>query len=656
MSEPRDQLPSRPRRLARDARRVALTALARLRFLVILGVIGLVLVKWDWLRATYEKWHRPADATVADPNSEYYCPMHLTVVRDTNKEKCPICFMPLSKRKKGEDASVALPPGVVNRVQLSPYRIVLAGVKTVAADYHPLAKELSTVGTVEFDERGLRRVAARVRGRIDRLIVNQTGQMVRAGDPLAEVYSPDLVVTVQNMLDARKGGNAELEGIARDRLRLWGIEADQLKAILDSGKPITHLTVRSPIDGHVIKKYPIEGGYVEEGNPLFDVADLKTVWVQAQVYEDDLAFLPGENHALAEGDKLPAVATTAAFPGETFPGTLSFVYPHVDPETRTLTVRFELTNPKNKLRPGITATVSLHLDPARLAGAGGAAARMKQRDGKVLAVPEAAVIDTGTQKLVYRQGLPDEFDGVLVDLGPRLTDPAGVVYYPVLAGLEPGDRVVGAGSFLVDAETRLNPAAGSIYFGGTGGGAKNAAPVRPSSPEDAEARRLAALAALTSEDRRLVEQQRVCPVRPNTALGAMGRPVKLALGGQTVFLCCSSCEEKAKSDPAATAAAALALRGGKAPVAAKGPDPNAEAEIRAELARLSAADRALAERQRFCPETGERLGAMGVPRKVTAGGQVIFTCCKGCDEEVLADPKGALKKLDALRKAEAARK
>src|SRR5262245_58585930 len=257
---------------------------ARLRFVLILAAIGLVIVKWDTLRATYEKWKRPGAVDVAASDVEFFCPMHPTVVRENNKEKCPICFMPLSKRKKGDGVEEALPAGIVSRVQLTPYRIVLAGVQTAPVEYVPLTKDITTVGTVEFDERGLRQVAARIKGRIDKLMANQTGQMVQKGDELASLYSPELVTTVENLLDARQSSNPELLKIARDRLELWGIDKDQVDEVLRSGKPITHLTIRSPIDGHVLRKYPREGQYVDEGSPLYDVADLSTVWVQAQLY------------------------------------------------------------------------------------------------------------------------------------------------------------------------------------------------------------------------------------------------------------------------------------------------------------------------------------------------------------------------------------
>src|SRR5260370_19252123 len=143
--------------------------------------------------------------------------MHPSVVRDNGKEKCPICFMPLSKRKKGDTHEEGLPAGVVNRVQLSPYRVVLAGVHTYQVDYQPLSKEITAVGYVEFNERAVKNVSARVKGRIDTLTVNETGQMVDAGDVLASLYSPDMNVTMQNLLDAQKRRNRELVETSQSR-------------------------------------------------------------------------------------------------------------------------------------------------------------------------------------------------------------------------------------------------------------------------------------------------------------------------------------------------------------------------------------------------------------------------------------------------------
>jgi membrane fusion protein, copper/silver efflux system len=582
-----------------------LVNLARLRFVLILLAIGLVIVKWDWLTARYEKWTRSsAGETAVSSDFEYFCPMHPTVVRDNAKDQCPICFMPLSKRKKGEGKDEALPAGIVSRVQLSPYRVVLAGIKTWKVDYLPLNKEIATVGYVEFNEREMKQVAARVKGRLDKLFVNQTGEMVHAGDELASLYSPELVVTVQNLLQAKRTNSTEDFRNSRERLQLWGISDDQINEIVTTGKANTHLKIRSPINGHVIKKYVREGQYVDEGMPLYDLADLSTVWIQAQVYEEEMAFFQGE-HSFQKDQRpkegLPVFATTVAFPNKIFHGNLSFVHPHVDQETRTLTVRFELNNPDHQLRPGTSATVTMKLPPKRLPilfrtisedwtkhatvatavqdlwGTGGTIQPMPMETlvqeagrfallnrGLVLAVPESAVIDTGTQRIVYREESPAVFEGVQVELGPRMTGSDWVTYYPVLGGLEAGDRVATAGSFLIDAETRLNPAAGSIYFGGTGstkGNQSSGSPIRPSTPEDVGSKIKANLAKLpTDADKRLARLQEFCPVLKDSRLGSMGVPVKVTIEDRPVFLCCKTCTKDALANPKETLALAVKLQ------------------------------------------------------------------------------------------------
>ncbi len=259
---------------------------ARLRFFFILALIGGVALSWNSITARWEKWTRPA--ATAHTDTEYYCPMHPQIVREKPGEKCPICGMPLSERKKGETSAEELPRGVLSRVQLTRYREQLAGVETAEVTYRPLTKEIRTVGFIEFDERQLRRISARVRGRIDKLYVNVTDQMVEAGQDLALLYSPDLAVPVQNLLDARRPEEKEL---IRKKLRLLGMDDDQIQEIERNGKPVTHVKIRSPIQGHVIRKYALEGDYVNEGDKLYLVAGLSTVWIEAQFYENELGFL-----------------------------------------------------------------------------------------------------------------------------------------------------------------------------------------------------------------------------------------------------------------------------------------------------------------------------------------------------------------------------
>ncbi len=655
---------------------VILVKLARLRFIGVLAVIGIVITQWDLLANYYDKWTRPGTAEAGHGGSdvEWFCPMHSSVVRDNSKDKCPICFMPLSKRKKGDQHEEALPAGIVNRVQLSPYRVVLAGVQTTKVEYQPLSKEINAVGYVEFNERGQRTVSARVAGRIDKLYVNETGQMVDKGDDLALLYSPELVVSEQNLLDARRPGASMDLVSATERLELLGVGTDQIDEIQRRGKPSTELKIRSPISGHVIKKYIREGQYVQEGMPLYDVADLSSVWIQAQVYEDDLEFLPSDQQShkeMNEADRLPVVANTRAFADEPFYGTLAFIYPHVDQDTRTVSVRFELDNPGHKLRPGSTATVTIKVPPqklpmfARIGDSGGTAKEMLA-EGRVLAVPEASVIDTGSQTIVYRETTPGVFEGMLVKIGPRMAGPHNGTWYPVLSGLSAGDEVVASGSFLVDAETRLNPAAGSIYFGGSGSGSKSGSSVtnvRPSTPDDEEAKLKAVFARMPEEDRKLVEAQQFCPILSDNKLGSMGEPVKLMVDGQPVFVCCAGCKKGVLDHPQETLAKVASLKQKKPAAVDKPTEPQPvqkpaagkEAKITAALAKLSDADRKIAEQQRFCAVLGEsRLGSMGAPVKVMIEGQPVFVCCEGCREDALSDPKATLSKVENLKKAAAA--
>lgn len=240
----------------------------------------------------------------------------------------------------------------------------------------------------------------------------------------------------------------------------------------------------------------------------------------------------------------------------------------------------------------------------------------------------------------------------------------GTVVYPVLRGLAPGDRVVTNGSFLIDAETRLNPVAGSIYFGGSGGkGAQGSVVTRPSTPEaeltgDATEKKVRAeLAKLDSGDCVVAEAQKYCPILPKNRLGTMGPPVKLTLEGRTIFLCCASCEDKARANPQKTLAAVQELKKGTTarptPPAPAQPTPDAgeEGKIRANLAKLDPRERPLAEEQRFCPITGERLGdpSMGEPVKALVKDQTVFFCCKGCLPTAREDADKTLAKVKELK-------
>lgn len=607
----------------------------RLRFIAILVSIGLVIAYWETFKNYWDKWSRPAtggaSAGTAD-GTEFYCPMHPSVVREELDPggvvpRCPICGMPLSKRKKGELPE--LPPGIVSRVQLSPYRIELAGVRTVTAELRPLKVELRTVGYVTVDERRRARLVVRAGGYVEKLYVNEPFAQVSQHQPLAELYSPDLYLAAQELLLARRGSSSQLVELSREKLRLLGVAEQEIDEILRTGQASARLVIRAPWGGHVFEKRVVEGDAVHEGQVLFEVVDLSAVWVEGEIYEKDLP--------LVRTGQIVS-ATVEGWAGPPFMGRVALVHPHVLPATRTVRIRFELDNPNHALRPGMFATVLLsvpmhELEPFRtklargsaITSTGGAVvsggngvqepdaldqaeagaliaaqgvcpvtglklgsmgsplkasahgrsiflccaackndfesqpeyylARLTTVSAEgVLAVPEMAVIDTGTQKLVYVEREPGVFEGVLVTVGPLAEG-----YYPVVDGLLPGDHVAAAGAFLIDAETRLNPAAATAYFGATAGPASGGKQPSAVNARSAEAGDQGAsepppstqqknLAKLPRADRRRAERQATCPVT-GLALGSMGVPYKVRVQGQVLYLCCRACEETVRQDP-----------------------------------------------------------------------------------------------------------
>ncbi len=427
----------------------------RLRFIAVLVGIGLVIGGWDTIRNYWDKFTRPAasqeDLLPAD--EEFFCSMHPNVTRDRYDPghaipHCPICGMPLSRHAKPKPGE--LPPGVLSRVQISPYRIYQAGIETSEIARRPLTRDLRLVGFVAIDESRLSRLVVRVSGYVEKLYVNQSFTMVEQGEPLAEIYSPQLYSTAEELLIAKRSGNAQLIDLTRKKLTLLGIADEEIDAMFRSGEAQSRVTIRAPRGGHIFRKNVIEGDKVEAGQMLFEVADLSSIWIEGEVFEKD---------ALSVQSGEAVDATVDGLPGRVFAGHVALVHPHFETATRTLRIRCEIENPNHELLPGMFATLKLRepiaeMEPFREQAA---------NQNGVLAVPELSVIDTGERTVVYIQRQPDTFDGVEVKLGPKAEG-----FYSVIDGLKAGDRVATVGAFLVDAETRLNPGAAASYFGASG--------------------------------------------------------------------------------------------------------------------------------------------------------------------------------------------
>jgi membrane fusion protein, copper/silver efflux system len=340
----------------------------RLRFVLVFVVVGLLVGNWSRITNLVDRYTRPGQgADLVSGEFEWYCPMHPSVVRNDPNAKCPICGMPLSKRKKGEKAE--LPAGVLGRLQLSATRIRQAGVATEEVGYKPLTSEIRTVGLVEWDERRYTDLSARVTGRADELYVNVTGVRIKKGDPLYRIYSPDLVSTQEEYLLALKAleegkdANADAIGRARrltdasrERLRLWGISDAQVAELEKTKKAQTHLTIASTADGLVAVKNIHAGHQINMGDDPYTVVDDSVVWLQAEVFEKDLGLV-------REG--LRVEIASEAFPGKTFEGTVSFIAPKVSPETRTVKVRVDVPNPERSLKAGMYVTAVLRVPLGR---------------------------------------------------------------------------------------------------------------------------------------------------------------------------------------------------------------------------------------------------------------------------------------------------
>ena len=341
---------------------------------------------------------------------------------------------------EGEDDGVA-----AGELKISTEKVQKLGVKTEPAALRELARRVRAAGRVEIDERRLHNVAPKFEGWVERLHVNATGQPVAKGQPLFEVYSPELVSAQREYVVAARGvvalkdagaemqtGMRQLAEASLVRLSNWDISEEQIKALAAGGEAKRTLSFRSPVGGVVLEKKAVAGMRFMPGEMLYQIADLSSVWVLADVFERDIALVkPGQKVRLA----------ISAYPEKSFAGTIAYIYPRLTAETRTIPVRIELANPGGLLKPAMYASVELAVGAA----------------DRVLTVPVSAVIDSGTRQIVLVEKGAGRFEPREVKLGARSDD-----YVEVREGIRDGEPVVVAANFLIDAESNLKAALGGF--------------------------------------------------------------------------------------------------------------------------------------------------------------------------------------------------
>jgi Cu(I)/Ag(I) efflux system membrane fusion protein len=323
-------------------------------------------------------------------------------------------------------------------------------------------------GKIEYDETRVANITAWVPGRIDRLFVDFTGIMVKEGERMFSLYSPELVSTQMELLQsARALRSSEQSGLAsiqeatknlmnasRQRMRLWGFSPEQIDEIIKRGRPTEHMDIHAPISGVVVRKDALEGMYVQTGTRIYTIVDLSNVWVRLDAYESDLLWIRKDQELEFQVE---------AYPGEIFRGTVDFIDPFLNPETRTVKVRLDTPNPDGKLKPEMFVRATLHAALSEIENA----EHDEERERLPLVIPGTAPLITGERAVVYVAvpGAPGTYEGREIVLGPRAGD-----YYVVRSGLREGEHVVTHGNFKIDSAIQILARPSMMTPEGGGGG------------------------------------------------------------------------------------------------------------------------------------------------------------------------------------------
>ncbi len=381
----------------------------------------------------------PPPANKAAKKAKYHCPMHPTYV-SARPGECPICGMNLVPiQETGEMKGTGIPGHAP--VRIAPEMQQLIGVKTAKVERRRVNKTIRAVGLVGYDETKLATVTLRYSGWIEKLFVNYTGQLVQKGEPLATIYSPDLVPAQNEYLialdaaeRAKQGGRSEdirgAEGLlaaARAKLALYDLTGEQIAELGKSRTPQTYVTLHSPIKGYVTQRNVVKQSFMAMGQELYEISDLSTVWVNADVYEYEIPQVQLDQEAVFE---------LLYEPGMPYRGKVIFIFPFLDKETRSVRVRLEFPNPDLKLKPQMYGNATIMVDL-----------------GDQLVVDDSAIMFTGTEQVAFVSLGDGYFEPRKVTIGPYVTGA-----HVVRDGLKAGESVVVGANFLVDSESRLKAA------------------------------------------------------------------------------------------------------------------------------------------------------------------------------------------------------
>ena len=420
-------------------------------------IYGFILASLVFSSATYFviRKDRPGAGVLKTMATKYHCPMHPKFIFD-RPGSCPICGMTLVPIASSEHNTHSQPEAHLNEsethgeiveghapVRLSAQYQQLMGIQTVTAQTIDLDQSIRTVGRVISDETRIHHVHTKFEGFVEHVYVNSIGQYVKQGEPLFSIYSPELLATQQEFLLALNSRDkypdlyqkmstegADLVAAGRQRLKLWDIDENEIKRIDQSRQPVKALTIFSPFNGFVSAKMIAHGTKITPSEAAYDMIDLSAVWVLADIYEVNLPLVRiGQ----------PAEISLSYLPGRTLQGHVSFIYPTLDPATRTAKVRLEFPNPGNFLKPEMYADVEL-----------------KAGLGKALAVPEGAVLATGERSLVFVAKEKGVFEPREVLTGLKVRN-----FWEIRKGLQQGEQIVAEANFLLDSESKLRASAAS---------------------------------------------------------------------------------------------------------------------------------------------------------------------------------------------------